>query len=179
MGQKQSCYLGCGFFVCWTFCGIFETNSKRNTGCSGASYLLRSTKFCTCATLQNFAPNYVSGKIDMANNSRTCKVGSKIHLFRCEKKPRETHSFSFSAIYRGYILYVAPFLTIFSPFVLASQQLHVGTPKSSILIGFSIINHPFWGTPIFGNTHVASCGRAFHQQKNRGRGRLVSDDCHN
>ena len=25
--------------------------------------------------------------------------------------------------------------------------------KSSILIGFSIINHPFWGTPIFGNTH--------------------------
>ena len=25
-----------------------------------------------------------------------------------------------------------------------------GTPKSSILIGFSIINHPFWGTPYFG-----------------------------
>ena len=29
-----------------------------------------------------------------------------------------------------------------------------GTPRSSILIGFSIINHPFWGTPIFGNTHI-------------------------
>ena len=29
-----------------------------------------------------------------------------------------------------------------------------GTPKSSILIGFSIINHPFWCTPIFGNTHI-------------------------
>ena len=29
-----------------------------------------------------------------------------------------------------------------------------GTPKSSILIGFSIINHPFWGTPIIGNTHI-------------------------
>ena len=29
-----------------------------------------------------------------------------------------------------------------------------GTPKSSILIGFSIINHPFWGTPISGNTHI-------------------------
>ena len=27
-------------------------------------------------------------------------------------------------------------------------------PKSSILIGFSIINHPFWGTLIFGNTHI-------------------------
>ena len=29
-----------------------------------------------------------------------------------------------------------------------------GTPKSSILIGFSIINHPFWGTTIFGNAHI-------------------------
>ena len=29
-----------------------------------------------------------------------------------------------------------------------------GTSNSSILIGFSIINHPFWGTPIFGNTQI-------------------------
>ena len=29
-----------------------------------------------------------------------------------------------------------------------------GTTKSSNLIGFSIINHPFWGTPIFGNTQI-------------------------
>ena len=29
-----------------------------------------------------------------------------------------------------------------------------GTPKSSILIRFSIINHPFWGTPTFGNTQM-------------------------
>ena len=33
-----------------------------------------------------------------------------------------------------------------------------GTPKSSILIGFSIINHPFWSTPIFGNIQMV----AFH-----------------
>ena len=32
-----------------------------------------------------------------------------------------------------------------------------GPPKSSILIRFSIINHPFWGTPIFGNTHIDIC----------------------
>ena len=32
------------------------------------------------------------------------------------------------------------------------------TPKSSILIGFSIINHPFWGTPIFGNTQMIILG---------------------
>ena len=29
-----------------------------------------------------------------------------------------------------------------------------GTPKSSILIGFSMRNHPFWGIPIFGTTHM-------------------------
>ena len=29
-----------------------------------------------------------------------------------------------------------------------------GTPKSSILIEFSIINHPFWGTPILGNPPI-------------------------
>ena len=29
-------------------------------------------------------------------------------------------------------------------------------PNHPILIGFSIINHPFWGTPIFGNTHIFS-----------------------
>ncbi len=34
-----------------------------------------------------------------------------------------------------------------------------GIPKSSILIGFSLINHPFWGTTIFGNTHLNSAGK--------------------
>jgi len=38
-----------------------------------------------------------------------------------------------------------------------TQQVDVsenrGTPKSSILIGFSIINHTFWGTPISGWKH--------------------------
>ena len=29
-----------------------------------------------------------------------------------------------------------------------------GTPKLSILIGFSIINHPFGGTIIFGNIQI-------------------------
>ena len=46
---------------------------------------------------------------------------------------------------------------IFQTFIVG---FHVGVsknsdiPKSSILIGFSIINHPFLGTPIHGNTHV-------------------------
>ena len=29
-----------------------------------------------------------------------------------------------------------------------------GTPKSSILVRFCLINHPFWGTPILGNPHM-------------------------
>ena len=33
-----------------------------------------------------------------------------------------------------------------------------GTPKSSILIGFSIINDPFWGTSIFGNAQILIMG---------------------
>ena len=37
-------------------------------------------------------------------------------------------------------------------------SLNSGTPKSSILIGFSIINHPFWGTTILGNPHIPSIG---------------------
>ena len=43
-------------------------------------------------------------------------------------------------------------------FVFFKVQWHLGvsknngTPKSSILIGISLINHPFWDTPIFGNT---------------------------
>ena len=31
-----------------------------------------------------------------------------------------------------------------------------GTPKSSIFIRFFIIDHPFWGTPSFGNIQIES-----------------------
>ena len=27
-------------------------------------------------------------------------------------------------------------------------------PPNHILVGFSIINHPFWGTPVLGNTRM-------------------------
>ncbi len=37
-------------------------------------------------------------------------------------------------------------------------KFHMGVSKNNgtvpILIGFSILNHPFWGTTIFGNTHM-------------------------
>ena len=40
------------------------------------------------------------------------------------------------------------------PYTVVGVSKNRGTPKSSILIGISIINHPFWDTPIFGNTLV-------------------------
>ena len=45
------------------------------------------------------------------------------------------------------------------------------SPKSSILIGFSIINHPFWGTTILGNPHMYTytfrsiCMCPYHKDK--------------
>ena len=40
-----------------------------------------------------------------------------------------------------------------------NMQLSIngGTPKSSILIGLSLMNHPFWGTPIYGSPHIKKC----------------------
>ena len=38
------------------------------------------------------------------------------------------------------------------------------TPKSSIFIGFSLINHPFWCTPIFGNIHFKTFSKLLWSQ---------------
>ena len=55
--------------------------------------------------------------------------------------------------------------SIHQPVALVTGDMDVsensGTPTSSILIGFSIRNHPFWGIPIFGNTHMESLSRMF------------------
>ena len=32
-----------------------------------------------------------------------------------------------------------------------------GTPKSSIFVGFCIVKHPCWGTPIYGKSHTRWC----------------------
>ena len=49
-------------------------------------------------------------------------------------------------MYRQIILYI---------YIHMDVSKNKGTPKSSILVGFSFINHPFWGTPIFGNPHIS------------------------
>ncbi len=50
--------------------------------------------------------------------------------------------------------YSEPWLQLYQQFSYVGVSKNNGTPKSSILIGFSIVNHPFWGTSIYGNTHV-------------------------
>ena len=55
-----------------------------------------------------------------------------------------------------------------------------GTPKSSILIGFSItvsINHPFWGTRIFGNTHMLKYVRFWKGQASNSFFFQISSRC--
>ena len=43
-----------------------------------------------------------------------------------------------------------------------------GTPKSSMLIRFFIVNHPFWGNPIFGkHPNILSRFRSRHLAKQK------------
>ena len=54
-----------------------------------------------------------------------------------------------------------------------------GTPKSSVLIGFSIINHPFWGTPIL-ETPIWQLGITLRYLLSRGFPHLnLCGTCHN
>ena len=53
--------------------------------------------------------------------------------------------------FRGYVHYLKQYVVIIHAYGCFQKK---GYPKSSILIGFSLINHPFWSTIIFGNTHI-------------------------
>ena len=82
-------------------------------------------------------------------------VNSSLPLFEAMTS-RSLIGFHWGLHYLSYSLRV-----VFKSSLLVFQQdvsENVGTPKSSILIGFSIINHPFWGTPIFGNTQQGFLG---------------------
>ena len=53
--------------------------------------------------------------------------------------------------YTGWLIGIL-IMVYYNPYMGVSKNR--GITKSSILIGFSIINHPFWSTIIFGNTHI-------------------------
>ena len=42
---------------------------------------------------------------------------------------------------------------------------NLGTPKSSILMRFSIVNHQFWGSPILGNPHFRTLSATMSRYK--------------
>ena len=46
-------------------------------------------------------------------------------------------------------------------------SINGGAPKSYILMGFSLMNHPFWGTTIYGKPHMLKC--AFSHGPRSGR----------
>ncbi len=75
-----------------------------------------------------------------------------------EKTPTDPITFDFTHFQRdiqvGMIFSSWPSKIPIACVVYVDVSKNNGTPKSSILIGFFIINHPFWGTRIFGNTHV-------------------------
>ena len=64
----------------------------------------------------------------------TCQVVSRI--------------FSINSIWSSY-----NFQLLANPVSYKGVSKNRATPKSSVLVGFSLINHTFWGTTIFGNTH--------------------------
>ena len=54
----------------------------------------------------------------------------------------------------------SPFaLVVQKPFQEMGVSENSGTPKSSILIGFSIISHPFWGIPVYLFLETPKCLR--------------------
>ena len=65
-------------------------------------------------------------------------------------------------------------LTVISLYIYMGVSKNRGTLKSSIFIGFSIINHPFWDTPIFGNIHMCifTTARNFWYSRSRLQWRL-------
>ena len=58
-------------------------------------------------------------------------------------------------------------------------SLNGGTPQSSISIGFSIINHPLWGTTILGNPQmvVVHADESHAPQKNTSNKNQLMVNC--
>ena len=99
-------------------------------------------KMAACSTVQKSGEN--KALWDDSHDPTTCESEFsflKIHrfidgcAFLCF--PQKKHQ----TVFFGFRLYMG-------------VSKNKGNPKSSILIVFSIINHPFWGTIICGNTHM-------------------------
>ena len=92
--------------------------------------------------------------------SKWVRFALQISANHCPK-----HTISGTYVRALYMFLIVFGLAACKPFSFMCQKIQVKatkwmfpkimvTPKSCILIGCSIINHPFWGTPIFGNTQI-------------------------
>ena len=92
-------------------------------------------------------------------------VFSKISIFWCKKNRRSFSRMCMFWMFEqpriGSYHWLAGFVTLGRKEVSSMNSNHLqhhlgngGTSKSSILVGFSHINHLFWGNPIYGNPHM-------------------------
>ncbi len=82
-------------------------------------------------------------KVQNSENTKLIFQSFKLRQFNLKTSPKFCVS-----------LRLRPAFWIYNRYIYMGVAKNRGTPKSSILIGFSIINHPFWGTPFPGNTHI-------------------------
>ena len=101
-----------------------------------------------------FSP-LLKGQIPQIHHQQTRKVFSNRNRVR-------------DSFLRWWKIYYQETLTITTHLKDMDVSENSGTPQSSILIGFSNINHPFWGTPNFGNTHMHMLLKLDHFPQNLG-----------
>ena len=125
------------------------------------------------ATLDNFL-GMASAIGDLQRPQEWPFLGNHPESFEISDRSKPTTTVTWTMkscfVHRGSLYIIShghPYFTgydfipyIYSNFMGVSKNS--GTPKSSILIGFSIINHPFWGTPIFGNIIITQPTKPQH-----------------
>ena len=148
------------FDRCWGFvCGyLWSLDVNRSYRVPGGLDLLnwllglrfvncssRNQKTCVKKSISKSVVNVLNG--DIRKKQRQCHLLKK-PCQRSDHKPNLV--FNVRLDHQEY-----PYChQDYDPSISGTHGIISGTPKSSILIRFSIINHPFWGTPIFGNTYV-------------------------
>ena len=94
----------------------------------------------------------------MCDHGMSCGFLCELYIYLLIYPYRHPNASSSSVLYLFFLYPVMPYqyTGLDVQGILLDVSENRGTPKSSILIGFSIINHPFLGTPIFGNTNFFS-----------------------
>ena len=110
----------------------------------------------SCSTLFQTNPSWM-----LLINILSRQISRLMWVKQCHKPSPSHHHFyrwygyhSQSWVVYGIVLPIGKAMWINSKGMLWWLPKNRGTPKSSILVRCSIINHPFWGTPIPGTPHM-------------------------